>query len=263
MENRTPVMNSRIFLLLFALGITFCSEAQFYNNEVEASIALEVLDNSILQIVGSAYNKTEINKSLRYDLSIIKGNSSDTNKSKSTQDGHFVLEPGVKKNLATTSINAEEGIRTIILLLIYDEENSIVGKDRKLLNGLEGEEDTVRQEVLQIAESDVQDSKKDGYILRGMVIENTKTKGGSDFYDMFYSSYLARNINGEEIVKIDEKLAIANNTQIQVVVGDNVVMQFIMNPRNQYLEQMADQAIYRVNLYFQQLRNRKNQIIRY
>mgnify|MGYP001954198380 CR=1 FL=1 len=61
-----------------------------------------------------------------------------------------------------------------------------------------------------------------------MVIENTKTKAGSDFYDLFYSSYLAKNIDGEKIVKIDEKLAIASNTLIQVVVGDQLVMQFII-----------------------------------
>ncbi|MGB5555459.1 MAG: CsgE family curli-type amyloid fiber assembly protein [Flavobacteriaceae bacterium] len=236
---------------------------QFYNKEVEASIDIEVLDNSVLQVVGSAYNKTEINKSLRYDLSVIKGNSDAVNKSKNSQEGRFVLEPGTKKNLSTTSINVIENDRTIILLLIYDEEDKIVGKDRKILNGIEGEEDSVEQGTGAIVDADVDDGEEDGFVLKGMVIENTKTKAGGDFYDLFYSSYLARNIDGEKIVKVEEKLAIANNTLIQVVVGDQVVMQFIMNPRNQYLRTMAEQAVYRVNLYFQQLRNQKNQIIRY
>ena len=236
---------------------------QFYNKEVEASIDLEVLDNSVLQVVGSAYNKTEINKSLRYELSVIKGDSDAVNKSKNSQEGRFVLESGTKKNLSTTSINVDDDDRTIILLLIYDEEDKIVGKDRKILNGIKGEEDYVQQGTAAIVDSDIDDSGEDGFVLKGMVIENTKTKAGSDFYDLFYSSYLARNIDGEKIVKIDEKLAIANNTLIQVVVGDDVIMQFIMNPRSQYLSTMAEQAVYRVNLYFQKLRNQKNQIIRY
>lgn len=252
-------------ILSCILCIPFFCTAQFYNKEIEASIDLEVLDNSVLQVVGSAYNKTEINKSLRYDLSVIKGNSDAVNKSKNNQEGRFVLEPGTKKNLSITSINVVENDRTIILLLIYDANDKIVGKDRKILNGIEGEKDSVEQDIAAaaIVDSDVDDSEEDGFVLRGMVIENTKTKAGSDFYDLFYSSYLARNINGEKIVKIDEKLAIANNTLIQVVVGDQTVMQFIMNPRNQYLQQMAEQAVYRVNLYFQRLRNQKNQIIRY
>ena len=256
-------MKSIKHILSCILCIPFFCMGQFYNEEVEASIDLEVLDNSVLQVVGSAYNKTEINKSLRYDLSVIKGNTDAVNKSKNNQGGRFVLEPGTKKNLSITSINVVENDRTIILLLIYDEDDKIIGKDRKILNGIEGEEDSVDQDTAEIVDSDVDDSEEDGFVLRGMVIENTKTKAGSDFYDLFYSSYLAKNIDGEKIVKIDEKLAIASNTLIQVVVGDQLVMQFIMNPRNQYLEQMAEQAVYRVNLYFQKLRNQKNQIIRY
>jgi len=234
--------------------------AQHYNKEVEASIDLQIVDNSYFKVVGSAYNKTEINKSLRYVLSVIKSNERNSNSSNNKQEGRFVLEPGIKKNLSETSINVFEDDRTIILLLIYDDDK-IIGKDRKVLNGVEGEEDLVKETSTE--NQDVKESQEDGFILRGMVIENTKTKAGGDFYDLFYSSYLSKNINGEKIVKVEEKLAIANNTQIQVVVGDDVVMQFIMNPRNQYLHAMVDQTIYRVNLYFQRLRNQKNQIIRY
>ena len=96
-----------------------------------------------------------------------------------------------------------------------------------------------------------------------MVFEDTKTKAGNDFYDMFYSSYLANNINGEKIVKIEERLAIGNNTQIVILVGDEVVVQFFVNPRSQYLKTMAEQSIYRVTSYFQRLRKTKDQIIRY
>lgn len=256
-------MKKHIANLILTICFPIFLGAQYYNTEIDASISMDVLDNSILEIAGSAYNKTEINKSLRYVLSVIKGNKEATNKSKTDQEGRFILEPGMKKTLATTSINLEQEDRTIILLLIYDEEDKIVGKDRKILNGLEGEEDFVEPEEVADTSPDVKESKDDGFILKGMVIENTKTKAGSDFYDFFYSSYLARNINGEKIVKVVEELAIANNTMIQIKVEDDIVMQFILNPRNQYLEQMAEQAIYRVNLYFQQLRNRKNQIIRY
>lgn len=250
------------FIVLFSAPLGAFS--QYYNQEIVGSIDLEVVDNSFLNVVGSAYNKTELNKSLRYVLSVIKTSKDGGNTSNNKQEGRFVLEAGVKKNLSTTSINAEANNRTIILLLVYDENDQIVGKDRKVLNGIEGEEDLIQNDATAVSENvDVKKSKKDGFILKGMVIENTKTKAGGDFYDLFYSSYLSQNIDGERIVKIEEKLAIANNTQIQVFVGDDVVMQFIMNPRNQYLTTMAEQAVYRVNFYFQRLRNQKNQVIRY
>jgi len=250
----------------YPFGIFVCilcfpllSISQIYNKDVSAAINLEVQDNSIIKITGSAHNTTEISKSLRFVLSVIKsGKNKNTNK----QEGLFVLEPGVKKNLSNTSINVNKNDRTIILLLVYESEK-IIGKDRKVLNGIEGEEDEVGNLLKPAENEDVKNTNEDGFILRGVVIEDTKTKAGNDFYDMFYSSYLTNNINGEEIVKIEERLAIANTTQINIIVGDETVVQFFVNPRTQYLKSMADNSIYRVNAYFQKLKDTKDQITRY
>lgn len=244
-----------ILMLLFPLE----GYSQIYNKDVVAAIDLEVQDNSIIKITGSAHNTTEISKSLRYVLSVIK---SGKNKNKNAQEGRFVLEPNVKKNLSNTSINVNEEDRTIILLLVYENE-TIIGKDRIVLNGIEGEEDEVRNLQKASENEDVKNTNEDGFVLRGVVIEDTKTKAGNDFYDMFYSSYLTNNINGEKIVKIEERLAIGNTTQINVLVGDEVVVQFFVNPRTQYLKSMADNSIYRVNAYFQRLKDTKDQITRY
>ncbi|MGB5818527.1 MAG: CsgE family curli-type amyloid fiber assembly protein [Saonia sp.] len=216
----------------------------------------------MVQITGSAHNKTEISKSLRYVLSVIKTGKKSKNKNKNDQESRFVLAPGVKKNLSSTIINVTNDDRTIILLLIYQDEK-IIGKDRKVLNGIEGEDDQVENFKKPSSKEDVKNTNEDGFVLRGMVIQDTKTKAGNDFYDMFYSSYLTNNINGERIVKIEERLAIGNNTQINVLVGDAVVVQFFVNPRNQYLKSMADQSIYKVNAYFQRLKNTEEQITRY
>jgi len=246
------------FLLCF-LCFPVLTTGQIYNTEVSAAIDLEVQDNSILKITGSAHNTTAISKSLRYVLSVIKsGKNKNTNK----QEGRFVLEPGVKKNLSNASINVNEKDRTIILLLVYENEK-VVGKDRKVLNGIEGEDDEVKDILKRENIEDVKETAEDGFILRGVVIEDMKTKAGNDFYDMFYSSYLSNNINGEKIVKIEEKIAIANTTQINVLVGDEVVVQFFVNPRTQYLKSMVDNSIYRVNAYFQRLKDTKDQITRY
>jgi hypothetical protein len=233
--------------------------SQIYNTEVAAKINLEIQDNSIMNISGSAHNKTAISKSLRYVLSVIK---SGKNKNDNNQEGRFVLEPNVKKNLSSTSINVSQDDRTIILLLIYEDEK-IIGKDRKVLNGIEGEVDEVRSLKENTGDEDVKNTNEDGFILRGMVIEDTKTKAGNDFYDMFYSSYLTNNINGEKIVKIEERLAIGNTTEIHVLVEDKTVLKFFVNPRSQYLKSMADNAIYRVNAHLQQLKDTKDQITRY
>lgn len=260
-------MKNKIYILSIALALPLLLFAQHYNTDVEASIELEVRDNRILRITGLAENKTEIEKSLRFELSVIKsGPAGKGNSSKTGQEGRFVLPAGDKKELSTSAINIGEKDRTIILLLVYDEEDMLLGKARKVLNGIKGEADGTSLDLQRkpvSSEPDMKEAGEDGYILRGMVIEDTKTKAGSDFYDFYYSLYLNKKIAGEEVVTITEKLAIGGNTQIEVKVGDAIVQQFIVNPRSQFIEAMADQAIYRTIVHFQRKRRAKDQITRY
>ena len=69
------------FLSSMLLLASFPMYAQHYNTEVEASIDLQVQDASNLRITGLALNKTEIEKSLRYVLSVIKSDKNSGNRS--------------------------------------------------------------------------------------------------------------------------------------------------------------------------------------
>lgn len=185
--------------------------AQIYNTEVEANINMEN-NGDMYQITGSAVNKTASNQSLRYVLSVIKNGQNNSNTSKNDQSGRFILEIGQKKNLSTTTINADDKDRVIILLLIYDEVDKPLGMDRVVINGTEEDiekerlENVERERTVNVS-PDAINKAEDGVILRGIVTEETKTKPGRDFYRMFYSLYTTNNINGEEIVNIKETLS--------------------------------------------------------
>lgn len=238
--------------------------SQFYNAEVEAEINIDIQDNSVLKIVGSAHNKTQLNQSLKYVLSVITSDKDLSNKSSNKQEGRIVLDPGIKKNISETSISINDTNRTIILLLIYNIYDKIISKARKVLNGFEGETDALPLPGDKPEENDIKTTNKESsFILKGVVIEDTKTKAGNDFYDLFYSSYLAKNINGEKVIKIEEHLAIANNTQIKIFVESELIVQFFVNPRSQYLKSMADFSINKVILYFENMKNTKEQITKY
>lgn len=119
--------------LALGLGILMSNNghAQFYNKEVEAKLKI-TNNNEFVDIVGTATNKTEINQSLRYELSVIKNQGE--NYSKNNQSGRFVLAPNQTKELSKTSINIEGGSRIIILLLVYDIDDNLLGKDRYVIN---------------------------------------------------------------------------------------------------------------------------------
>lgn len=252
----------RIFLLLSLVLFTNLANSQSYNTEVAGKINMEQ-NADLIKITGSAYNKTQFSKSLRYVMSVIKNDSVDSNSSKNDQSSRFVLDPAQKTNLSVTTINANDKNRIIILLLIYDEKDKLLGMDRVVLNGTKEDEaqeeiqKNERKEALDIS-PDTDNKAEDGIVLRGIVAEDTKTKPGSDFYKMFYSLYAANNINGDEIVTIKEVLAINNNTKIEIYVANEKVLEFFVRPQEQYLKSMSEIAIKRVYIFLLKHKRDKN-----
>ncbi len=220
-------------------------------------------NGDMYQITGSAVNKTASNQSLRYVLSVIKNGPNNSNTSKNDQSGRFILEIGQKKNLSTTTINADDKDRVIILLLIYDEVDKPLGMDRVVINGTEEDiekerlENVEREQTVNVS-PDAINKAEDGVILRGIVTEETKTKPGRDFYRMFYSLYTTNNINGEEIVNIKETLSLNNNTKIEISVANETVLEFFVRPQEEYLKTMSEVAIKRVYWYLQKYKENKN-----
>ena len=110
---------------------------------------------------------------------------------------------------------------------------------------------------------DVSVAVKDGLELRGIIVEDTKTKPGREFYRLFYSLYTKNNINGNEVVKIKEVLALGRNTKIEVIVGDDIVFSFFVRPSMEYLTQINDYAIIKVYKHFKNSKNESKKIKQY
>ncbi|WP_299440058.1 CsgE family curli-type amyloid fiber assembly protein [uncultured Aquimarina sp.] len=232
-----------LFLLIFQL-----SNGQFTNIEVVAKIKTERIDD-IVSVSAEAANSTEVYKSLKYTFSVFRTDS-DNNVTKNNQEGRFTLEANEQKNIATTSVGIDESDKIVILLLVYEEE-TIVGKDRIAFN-----EVIVKKEEEEYAEDD-------GIELKGIVIEETKTKPGKDFYEFFYNLYTLNRINGSKIVGVYEKLSFGRSTIIQVKIEDKVILEFLGKPDIEYLEQMSKNAIRRVYKYFKDLKKQKRDIFQY
>lgn len=252
-------------ILMLMLLCSINAFSQFYNKEVEAKIET-VTNTEFIEISGTALNKTNVDQSLRYELSVFK--KSLTSNSKTKQSGRFVLKAGEKKDLSKTTINAKEKDEIILLLLIYDIQDNLIGKDRIVFNDKKpdtkiiAEKTGIETDKAESVDGDVNRTSY-GIELKGIVVEETKTKPGRDFFKMFSSKYNFYKINGEKVVTVSEVLALGINTKIEIEVGDKVVLEFFLSPRNEYLKTMADQAINVVNRYFINLRNDKEQINRY
>jgi hypothetical protein len=118
-----------IVLLLFFSSLSY---SQLSNTVVKAKIKIEEIEG-IVKVSGTAENLSEIVQSLSYKLSVIKQNTSNTSQSNNDQEGFFSLQPIEKKELSVTQVNLSKGDEVIVLLLFYDENKQLIGKDRVVL----------------------------------------------------------------------------------------------------------------------------------
>ena len=222
--------------------------AQLTNREVKAKI--EVEENAdFISIVGYAENLTDVYKSLFYKLSVIKTDKK-SNNSNNLQSGRFTLEANQLKALSKTQINLSKDNQTIILLLIYDENQQLVGKDRYVL----GDKN--------IGDGNTQKSK-DGVEITGIISDETKTKMGKEFYDTFYNEFNQLKINSSKMIVVEEELTNVRTTRIRVKVDNDVINEFITKPDEEFLTSMAEESAAKAFNYFKNLEKQSKYITQY
>lgn len=238
---------NRKHILIFSLFFSTILNAQILNTEVKAKIELSYFEEMV-SVTGTAENLDDGIKNLSYTLSVIKKNKKTANTSNNSQNGEFTLNPNEKKILSTTKINQSTKDEIIILLLIYDDNDVMVGKDRIIV-------EEKKSEALNKNEAELE--------ITGIVSDDTKTKVGKDFYDIYFSKYNSEAIKGIQIVQIEEQLNIGRTTILKITIDNKLISEFIANPNEEFLSQKAEEAIQITKKYFKDLEKLKNRIEQY
>lgn len=227
-------------------------------------------NSEFIEFTALAENLTLADMSLQYEFSTFTKDENG-NTSKNSQGNRFVLESQNIKQLSKVTINATEGKRTIILLLIYDVDGKPMGQDRIVIND-DPDADTdrivVQKEEKQqenSAQYQSQDMAKpqDGIFIEGLVVENSITKVGRDFYTLFYSKYYLSGLKSGKNIIIDEEPARGRVTRISVKVENQLVWQFFSNPSRDFLKKQVEVAFQKVIARLQQISKTQESITRY
>ena len=83
----------------------------------------------------------------------------------------------------------------------------------------------------------------------GLLFDETKTKSGRDFYDYFYSGWQAPAEAKNYSIFIQEKPYRLTTTMIEVKINETIVFQSFLQPRQEIVEMLAEQAAERTRVY--------------
>lgn len=184
----------------------------------------------VVQNQGSLY--------LSYDyVLLVKKTDAQNNLSINNQGGKFTLEPGEVKTLSLLQISTVGKDRIRAYLYIRDEEkNQLITKDSLEL-GLQNNAMIEEKALMNIT---------------GVVVDESKTKIGHDFYDLFYSIYNQYPNKFDFIITISELPYRGLTSKIQVNVQQNTVYEFIGNPDEEYTKQQVSMSLNRLVEYARQ-----------
>ncbi|MCH7414658.1 curli production assembly/transport protein CsgE [Belliella sp. R4-6] len=93
--------------------------------------------------------------------------------------------------------------------------------------------------------------KKSGFDLEidGLVIDDTKTKSGRDFFDFFFRDWEAPANAKNFIIYVSEKPFRLNSTLIEIQINETLVYQSFLQPRLDVIEAMALESIGTTQMY--------------
>ncbi|WP_019948364.1 CsgE family curli-type amyloid fiber assembly protein [Hymenobacter aerophilus] len=98
--------------------------------------------------------------------------------------------------------------------------------------------------LLQVtADSSGTEKVQRGFEIDGLVVDETISKLGRDFYSLFYTSFEAPAGSGDYVVTITEKPARGTSILITVAVNDIDLLEMPLQPNEEYIEAAASEAV--------------------
>lgn len=96
----------------------------------------------------------------------------------------------------------------------------------------------------------------------GLVVDQTITKIGHDFYDQFFSRWEAPPGNDDFTIIINERPSRGNNAIVALTVNDNELLEFPLQAKYDLIEEAAQQAIEIASGFLQEAQNLSRQLER-
>ena len=221
--------SSKLFIILLINMMTTFISAQNLEDSVAVQAKIVMSQNGeMINLKATGTNNTRVFEELNYLLISVKQGPTG-NISNNKQQGKFVIKPGESKMLSETNINLKSTDQLKVYLFIRDEQkNKLVSKDSLEISS------TNKNEGLS------QEASEELEMFKGLVLENTKTKVGRDFFDFFYSQYSQLPEKYNFIINITEQPVRGQRGQIIIESDDKLLYSFITNPNEDYLKAQAN-----------------------
>lgn len=215
-------------------------------SNIKAAIDVKQTED-ILDIKAKAINNDDIIHGLNYLLIVIK-QSKTGNLSNNKQEGEFVIQPNQEKLLSGIFLNITKEDQLKIYLFIRNEkENMLISKDSVFINIAPNTQTQNLKQTTNMA--NLKRAAKEDYTIKGIMVDNTKSKVGKDFFDMLFNQYSQLSEKYTFTITLRELPSFSNNGIISIEVEDLTIFTLRAIPNEEYLNLQLQLCLQQINNY--------------
>lgn len=213
-------------------------------NEIQSKVLFQLVEQNV-RVQPLLRNATPFVKGLTYVVLVEK--SGDTNSSSASKRGRLVMQPGDIANLSASTQNLLKGEKLTVDILVYEKDTILIHQNSK---EYQLKEVNSQREAVNFFDERIS----------GIVIDNTKTKLGNDFYNEYYNRYQQLYKDNKETAYVEETPPIGRTTLVTVKIGNREVFKARTQPGYDYLDNLVKQALARTELYLKTQKNNINSL---
>ena len=185
-------------------------------------------------------------------------------KSVESFNGAFVAQPSVPIMIAEVEVDLKKREYFVIIFNVFNKKKDLVGTDTLTSESIDP---TIKPPPppppsLPIVKNDLgkPGMNPDALEIDGLILDETRTKIGRDFYELFYSKWTPPPGSSDFLITIKELPSRGIGARVSIVVNDNAVLSRFLQPRGDIVEEQANISISFVKRYLKQNENLKKSI---
>lgn len=227
-------MKNPLFFLFFICFFPFGFSQESNDSLIIATIETETDENGIT-FIPLVQNRSQLHSEYNY-LLLVKKTDQNNNLSINRQAGKFTLTPNETKKLSSIHLNKNPQLNLKALLYIRDEnQNLLIAKDS-----------------IEIHANEISAPVKETSLMPlGILVDDTKTKFGRDFYDNLFTQYNQQPEKFDFIVQVSEMPHRGTTSIIQIFANNEMVYEFFSKPDEEYVNFQVSQTLKIIQRLFQ------------
>ncbi len=264
-----------IFTASLLFGIQNFSWTQIAINEIQIWFE-DSKESNAISITTNFLSTAEDLVVLNYEISIA-AQENGTLKKIDFEKGEFLAAQNLPIPLSIKTIEIADKRKIVLMLEVFQGNQSIVQEEFKWENkglnfnkaeiaAVEVQKQKDQKENLaktNINAIEIQPQKKtqkrinnnkiDALEIQGLIIDETRSKIGRDFYEIFFRKWIPpRETNGDFIITIKELPSFGRSSRVSLEVNNQPLGIRNLNPRLEYVEQQVNASIRQIRSYLSQ-----------